>query len=144
MRRECVVLGKDPVHSYGGLAHLQRRRKQSRCSVRSLISCRRFGPVSLGLMTRCLHDALLEDDRKTKCSDCEFSYHLGECSGIAETTFKSKGYSWHKQWRWQTCRSSSKRGGQSSKHKMDSDLDPSLVMITFTTMNKKIGHSARC
>lgn len=83
-------------------------------------------------------EELLEDERKIKCSNCEFCYHLGECSGIAESTFKTRGESWHKSWRCQTCRLSSQRSGQSTKQKKDSDLDPSLVMITLATMNQKL------
>lgn len=83
-------------------------------------------------------EQLLDDDRRMKCSDCEFSYHLGDCSGIAESTYKSKGDSWHKSWRCPTCRLSSQRGGPSAKQKKDFDLDPALVMVTLATINKKL------
>lgn len=79
-----------------------------------------------------------DKDRKMVCSECEFPYHLGDCSGIAESTFKSKGDSWHKQWRCQTCRLNRQRSGQIAKQKSDFDLDPSAVMMTLAAMNKKL------
>lgn len=38
------------------------------------------------------------------CSDCSSRYHLGACSGVSESTFKSKGEDYKKAWRCPECR----------------------------------------
>lgn len=62
------------------------------------------------------------------CSTCEYSYHFGDCSGIAESTYKSKGENWKKAWRCVTCRNVKPKGSQSAKHKHD-DLAIVLAAI---------------
>lgn len=90
--------------------------------------------MATGFTNTCLscNEALSEKSLKMKCVECEYSYHLGACSGIQESTFKTKGESWHSAWRCQTCRISKQR---SSKPKKDSDVD---VMVALAAMNKKL------
>lgn len=64
------------------------------------------------------------------CVECGFSYHLGSCSGVAESTFKSKGDSFKESWRCSTCRKSKTRGGHGSqKQKQDPEITAQLAEI---------------
>lgn len=49
-------------------------------------------------------DTLEPDERAMSCSECLGQYHLGQCSGISEVTFKTKGEEYKKSWRCPQCR----------------------------------------
>lgn len=55
-------------------------------------------------------NALPDDGRFMKCSDCNYFYHLGQnCSGIAPNTFTTMGQGKRDVWVCKTCRASKKR-----------------------------------
>lgn len=66
------------------------------------------------------------------CSDCGFSYHLGTCSGVPESTFKTKRDSFKKGWNCATCRTSKARGGHSKKQ--ESEIGSQLAEINRKLM----------
>lgn len=73
-------------------------------------------------------EKLPSDGRLIKCAECEYPYHLGNCSGWSESTFKSKGEAGRKSWRCPACRNSkSKTVGKGS---MDQELVSCLTEIT--------------
>ncbi|KAL1438361.1 hypothetical protein MTO96_048150 [Rhipicephalus appendiculatus] len=55
-------------------------------------------------------EALPSDGRLLRCSECEYAYHLGNCSGWSEGTFKSKGEAGRSSWRCINCRTVKSRG----------------------------------
>lgn len=67
------------------------------------------------------------------CDGCNDSYHFGKCSGVAASTFKSKGKPWKKAWRCSTCKSSGTSASQSPKSKTEQDL-----LCMFNTLNGKL------
>lgn len=67
------------------------------------------------------------DGRFLKCSDCEYAYHLGTCSGCSEATFKGKAESARRSWRCLNCRASKTKG--TGKAAPDADLSSSLAEI---------------
>lgn len=83
---------------------------------------------------KCL-EPLSDDVADVICTECKFSYHFGTCSGIAESTFKSKGEKFQRSWRCETCSTSKTRSGQGAKTKKDTEID---VVAMLTCMNKKL------
>lgn len=71
---------------------------------------------------------LPSDGRQIKCCECEYAYHLGNCSGWSESTFKSKGEAGRKSWRCPACRNSKSRAG--GKGSTDPELVSFLADIT--------------
>lgn len=63
------------------------------------------------------------------CSDCERSYHLGECSGVSESTYKSKKDGYKKAWRCPSCKPGKSKRDQVGKNKPDLDLTRLLADI---------------
>ncbi|XP_042144511.1 uncharacterized protein LOC121834791 [Ixodes scapularis] len=118
--------GCECVYYFGGGSGSVRTPNNQLCILQS--------KMATGFTNTCLscNEALSEKSLKMKCVECEYSYHLGACSGIQESTFKTKGESWHSAWRCQTCRISKQR---SSKPKKDSEVD---VMVALAAMNKKL------
>lgn len=59
------------------------------------------------------------------CCDCGYAYHVGGCSDVSKTTFKTKENAYRKAWRCSTRRSARTRGGGShnDKGKKDQPLD---------------------
>lgn len=61
-------------------------------------------------------NALPDDGRFMKCSECNYFYHLGQnCSGIAPNTFTTMGQGKRDVWVCKTCRASKKRQAPSSQ-----------------------------
>lgn len=89
-------------------------------------------PTSENVCLVC-NDELPADDKMMTCVECEYSYHLGACSGIAESTFKSKTDISRKSWRCPTCRIAKTKSGQSVKGKKEPEFSSILVEI-----NKKL------
>lgn len=73
-------------------------------------------------------EKLPSDGRQIKCSECEYAYHLGNCSGWSESTFKSKGEAGRKSWRCPACRNSKGKAG--GKGGMEPELVSCLAEIT--------------
>lgn len=63
------------------------------------------------------------------CSDCDRSYHLGECSGVSESTYKSKKDGYKKAWRCPSCKPGKCKGDQAGKNKPDLDVARLLADI---------------
>ncbi|CAN8019000.1 unnamed protein product [Ixodes persulcatus] len=83
------------------------------------------------------NESLPDDGMFSKCCDCEYAYHLGACSGVSESTFKSRGENAKKTWRCPTCRTSKARGAQAhSKDKREPELDFGKLLLE---MNNKLG-----
>lgn len=67
------------------------------------------------------------------CTECGHNYHLGTCSGVSESTFRSKGEQYHRTWKCQTCRVLKARGSDASKQKPDADF-----ALLLATMSRKL------
>lgn len=67
----------------------------------------------------CCNDELTDEDDTMKCAECGYNYHFGSCSGVSESTFKSKGEIWRKAWRCQTCWTAKSRSSQGEKPRQD-------------------------
>ncbi|CAN7950357.1 unnamed protein product [Ixodes hexagonus] len=81
---------------------------------------------------------LPEDNRFLTCSECSFSYHLGNtCSGVADNTFMSMGPKKRENWRCRTCRA--KDGRAASVSDVDSS-QPDFANFSplFANMNAKL------
>lgn len=59
-------------------------------------------------------EEMSESELQIKCTECQYSYHLGNCAGISEATLK-KNANIRKTWRCQTCRAAKSRSSQSSR-----------------------------
>lgn len=75
------------------------------------------------------NEELNDDDGKITCVECEYSYHLGTCSGLSESTFKSRNDASRRTWRCQTCRVGKSKSGQGAKSKKEPELFTILVDI---------------
>lgn len=74
-------------------------------------------------------EPLPDDGTMMTCTDCRYSYHLGSCSGVLESTYKSKGAK-RKNWKCPTCVTVKSRGNQASvKQKHDLDIGAELEAI---------------
>lgn len=62
-------------------------------------------------------------------------YHFGKCSGVAESTFRSKGEAWRKAWRCPTCRHAGARGSQSGRSNTEQETDYASL---FMSINDKL------
>lgn len=82
-------------------------------------------PVS-GVCPAC-SETLPSDGRLLRCTECEYAYHLGNCSGWSEGTFKSKGEAGRSQWRCINCRSAKSRGA--GRQGMEPELVAGLADI---------------
>lgn len=80
------------------------------------------------------NEVLPDDGSVMTCSECDFSYHLGACSGVTEASFKKNEAS-RKSWRCQTCKTARLRSGQSAKQKSEVDPDVPTMLVTI---NKKL------
>lgn len=78
------------------------------------------------------NEDLPDDGRVMTCSDCSYAYHVGVCSGISESSYKSKA---NKAWRCPTCRTANQRGLQGSKQKKM--LEPDIASL-LTEINAKL------
>lgn len=74
------------------------------------------------------------DGRLMRCSECRHSYHLGQCSGIADNTFTTMGPSKREKWRCRTCRAKEGRGGAD----VSSQEESSVVLVQLKDLNEKI------
>lgn len=72
-------------------------------------------------------EALPTDGRLLKCTECEYTYHLGNCSGWSESTFKSKGEAGRSAWRCFNCRNGKPRAA--GKQAMEPELISTLADI---------------
>lgn len=77
---------------------------------------------------RFCNDSLPVDGRFMKCSECEYGYHFGDCSGCSEATYKSKGESGRKAWRCSACRAP--KANAAKGQAMDPDLSVFLGELT--------------
>ncbi|CAN7982612.1 unnamed protein product [Ixodes hexagonus] len=58
------------------------------------------GPPICGICSVCVPT----DGRFMKCAECQSFLHLGQCAGIADTTFTTMGASKREKWRCKSCR----------------------------------------
>lgn len=76
-------------------------------------------------------DEPYDKDNVMQCTECTYFYHLGTCSGVSESTFKSKGATWHNAWRCPTCRTAKLRSSQSKpepKQRSD-EIDVTTILV---------------
>lgn len=52
---------------------------------------------------------LAGDGKDIKCTECNFSYHVGDCSGVNESVAKGKKQAFRESWKCQTCKSAKAR-----------------------------------
>lgn len=78
--------------------------------------------------------AITDDSLVLTCSECGFSYHAGNCSGVGEAAVKSKPEI-DKTWLCPTCKASKLRSQSSGKTKPEQGAD---VGAKLTIMNKRI------
>lgn len=76
---------------------------------------------------RTCNEALPPDGRALKCCECEYVYHLGDCSGWSEATFKGKNEAARRSWRCVSCRATKSKGG--GRLGSDSDIARTLADI---------------
>lgn len=74
-----------------------------------------------------------EEENVMTCCECDYPYHLGNCSGISESTFRSKGEAYHKSWRCPTCRIGKTRGSQIEKPKKEQCGDVANQLLSINT-----------
>lgn len=81
-------------------------------------------------------ESLPEEGNAMTCCECGYRYHVGNCSGVSEATFKTKGEAYRKTWRCSTCRTAKTRGGsQSDKGKKDQPVDVAALLLSI---NRKL------
>lgn len=70
------------------------------------------------------HKCIPTDSVYLSCSECNYEYHLGSCSGVTESAYKKKSSEARTSWKCPTCRTANVRGGPSNaKEKMDREID---------------------
>lgn len=75
------------------------------------------------------------------CSECNFIYHVGKCSGTSETQFSSMRETTKKSWRCQTCRVGRSRSG--SKDKSKSQNPESSKEVQTETDSTQVTHETK-
>ncbi|XP_077508097.1 uncharacterized protein LOC144119310 [Amblyomma americanum] len=70
------------------------------------------------------------------CCECGYGYHLGSCSGVFKTAFKSKSIADRKEWTCQTCVILSARG-TASPRKEKPEKEPAFQDVLLQ-INKKL------
>lgn len=78
------------------------------------------------------------DGGALSCGACDYFYHFGDCSGVAESTFKTKGESWRKAWNCPTCRAVKARGSQSGRSKKESDDNVASILVGINEKLEKL------
>lgn len=76
-------------------------------------------------------ELLPEDGQVMTCCECKYQYHVGNCSGISETTFRSKGKAYHKGWRCSTCQIGTRRGSLNEKAKKEQGTDIASQLLSI-------------
>lgn len=81
----------------------------------------------------CLHcKTEIEDhDLVLTCNECQFSYHIGNCSGVTEIALRGKKPGFKETWKCQTCRGSKART-RSTQDDKQSFEEPSDVQQQLT------------
>lgn len=70
------------------------------------------------------HKSIPTDEVHLSCSECNYEYHLGSCSGVTESAYKKKSVEAKISWKCTTCKTSNARGNQSNaKEKMSREID---------------------
>lgn len=77
--------------------------------------------LSKGGCSSC-HEDLPLDGNVVICCDCDSSYHLGSCSGIPKSAFKSKSESQKKNWQCSTCKTVKLGGNFGGRQAHDLDI----------------------
>lgn len=78
------------------------------------------------------------DGGALSCGACDYFYHFGDCSGVAESTFKTKGESCRKAWNCPTCRAAKSRGSQSGRSKKESDDNVASILVGINEKLEKL------
>lgn len=65
------------------------------------------------------------------CSECSYGYHLGNCSGVTENSFKKKNAEAKKTWKCQTCLKCETRGKSTRQEQA-----PSYERVDGSTLNE--------
>lgn len=89
------------------------------------VACLTLGMASSDCCIACDKD-LADDGRVITCGDCSYVYHVGACSGVSETTYKSKG---NKTWRCPTCRTASQRRSQGGRQGKSQEPDIAAMLV---------------
>lgn len=80
-----------------------------------------------------------EDEDVITCAECRQCYHIGECIGISERTYKKKGKEAKKALKCQTCRVPSSRNTQMNNNADQSALTEALSQ-QLAEINKCLAH----
>lgn len=75
------------------------------------------------------HLQLPDDDKYLTCTACNYMYHLGKCSGVNASSFRSKGDALKAKWRCVTCETASKKSVSTSSEKGSSNMERMLTEI---------------
>lgn len=82
-----------------------------------------------------------KDESYLKCNECNYVYHLGKCTGIAEAQFNSMRETTKKAWRCQTCRVGRSRGASkkaSSSEAADETNEMSHISLALVDIQEKL------
>lgn len=71
------------------------------------------------------------------CGACDYFYHFGDSSGVAKSTFKSKGESRRKAWNCPKCRAVKSRGSRSGRWKKEPDGNVASILVGINEKIKK-------
>lgn len=69
------------------------------------------------------------DGRVMACAECSHVYHLGQCSGIADSTFTTMGLAKREKWRCRTCRAGESRSGSNDGSQAESSVSSQLAVL---------------
>lgn len=86
--------------------------------------------ASAGMCMSC-HEDLPDDGKVMTCNECSNPYHVGSCSGIAESAYKSKGEAGRRSWRCATCKTRTLGGGQERRQKKTQELDVASLLLAI-------------
>lgn len=68
--------------------------------------------MSIDIECVCCHESVPDDGMFVTCSVCDYAYHLGKCSGVSGSTYRSKGERFKTSWKCATCETAKKKSGQ--------------------------------
>lgn len=72
------------------------------------------------------HSPVPDDSVFLTCVSCDYPYHLGKCSGVTASGFRSKGEAFKSSWKCPTCELAHKRQGSASDQMQGSNIDRRL------------------
>lgn len=92
----------------------------------------------IAIMADCLvcNKALQDDESHLSCCECDYSYHVGTCSGVTLSAYRKKSETALKSWKCATCKAGKTRSGQNATN--DDEVPELNLSSEITEIHRKL------